>query len=225
MVTFNIDPARTALLVVDLQRVFVDGSPVAAPDGPAVLRRLNQLAVYCRQRGIHVIHTRHVVRPDHSNAGLPAEVVPAVPQGVIDDGSVSAELHPELDIVPGDITVAKPRFGAFHGTDLETILRAAGIDTLIIGGIATNICVETTAREAATREFRVLFLRGGGPAGDLQHDRVRLRRGSGRPRRHHANRVGGTPGDSRVSNARTRRPAGITAAVASTYAGGQCGPR
>jgi biuret amidohydrolase len=69
MVTFNIDPARTALLVVDLQRVFVDGSPVAAPDGPAVLRRLNQLAAYCRQRGIRVIHTRHVVRPDHSNAG------------------------------------------------------------------------------------------------------------------------------------------------------------
>jgi nicotinamidase-related amidase len=84
-----------------------------------------------------------------------------VAQGVIDDGSVSAELHPELDIVPGDIIVAKPRFGAFHGTDLETILRAAGIDTLIIGGIATNMCVETTAREAATREFRVLFLRDG----------------------------------------------------------------
>ena len=161
MVTFNIDPARTALLVVDLQRVFVDGSPVAAPDGLAVLHRLNQLAAYCRQRGIHVIHTRHVVRPDHSNAGLLAEVVPAVAQGVIDDGSVSAELHPELDIVPGDIIVAKPRFGAFHGTDLETILRAAGIDTLIIGGIATNMCVETTAREAATREFRVLFLRDG----------------------------------------------------------------
>ena len=82
-------------------------------------------------------------------------------KGVIDDGSVSAELHPELDVVPGDIIVAKPRFGAFHGTDLETILRAAGIDTLIIGGIATNMCVETTAREAATREFRVLFLRDG----------------------------------------------------------------
>ena len=161
MVTFNIDPARTALLVVDLQRCFVDGSPVAAPDGPAVLRRLNQLAAYCRQRGIRVIHTRHVVRPDHSNAGLLAEVVPAVAQGVIDDGSVSAELHPELDVVPGDIIVAKPRFGAFHGTDLETILRAAGIGTLIIGGIATNMCVETTAREAAAREFRVLFLRDG----------------------------------------------------------------
>ena len=102
MVTFNIDPARTALLVVDLQRVFVDGSPVAAPDGPAVLRRLNQLAAYCRQRGIRVIHTRHVVRPDHSNAGLLAEVVPAVAQGVIDDGTVSAELHPELDVVPAE---------------------------------------------------------------------------------------------------------------------------
>ncbi len=50
MVTFTIDPARTALLVVDLQRVTVDGSPVAAPDGPTVLRRLNQLAPGCWPR-------------------------------------------------------------------------------------------------------------------------------------------------------------------------------
>ena len=161
MVTFSIDPARTALLIVDLQRCFVDDSPVAAPDGPAVVRRLNELAVVCRERGVPVIHTRHVVRPDHSNAGLLAEVVPAVAYGVIDDGSPTAELHPDLLVTPGDVVVAKPRYGAFHGTDLETILRAAGIDTLIIGGIATNMCVETTAREAAVREFRVLFLRDG----------------------------------------------------------------
>ena len=96
-----------------------------------------------------------------SNAGLLAEIVPAVAHGVIDDGNPMAELHPDLDVVPGDIVLTKPHFGAFHGTDLETILRAAGVDTLIIGGIATNMRVDTTAREAAVREFRVLFLRDG----------------------------------------------------------------
>lgn len=161
MVTFAITPATTALVVVDLQRCFVADSPVAAPDGLAVVERLNRLARCCRAHGIRVIYTRHVVRPDHSNAGLLAEVVPAVASGVIDDGSPMAQLHPDVDVMPGDIVLDKPRFGAFHGTDLETILRAASIDKVIIGGIATNMCAETTAREAAAREFRVLFLRDG----------------------------------------------------------------
>jgi ureidoacrylate peracid hydrolase len=183
MATFPVDPTKTALLVVDLQRCFVEDSPVAAPDGPAVVHRLNGLAAVCRELGVRVIHTRHVVRPDHSNAGLLAEIVPAVAHGVIDDGNPMAEMHPDLDVGPGDIVLAKPRFGAFHGTDLETILRAAGIDTLIIGGIATNMCVDTTAREAAVREFHVLFLRDGsatlpmpdaglGPAGAAEVQRV-----------------------------------------------------
>jgi nicotinamidase-related amidase len=77
MVTLDIDPTRTALLVVDLQRCFVDDSPVAAPERPAVVRRLTELAAVCREQGVGVLHTRHVVRPDHSNAGLLAEVVPA----------------------------------------------------------------------------------------------------------------------------------------------------
>ena len=62
---------------------------------------------------------------------------------------------------PGDITLNKPRFGAFHGTDLELILRSKGIDTAIIGGIATNVCCETTAREANVRDFKVFFLKDG----------------------------------------------------------------
>ncbi len=161
MVTFSIDPRKTALLVVDMQCCFVEDSPVAAPDGPAVMRRLNDLAAHCRRNGVRVIHTKHVVRPDHSNAGLLAEIVPAVAHGVIDEGSLTAELHPGSDVAPRDIVLAKPRFGAFYGTDLETILRAAGIDTVLIGGIATNMCVDTTAREAAVREFQVLFPRDG----------------------------------------------------------------
>ena len=161
MVQFAIDPGRTALLAVDMQRCFVADSPVAAPLGAQVAGRLNRLAAACRQAGIPVIWTRHVVRPDGSNTGLLGELVPPVAAGIINEDAPTAALHPLTDVRPGDIVVGKPRFGSFHGTDLEVILRSRAIDTLILGGINTNVCVDTTAREAAAREFRVLFLSDG----------------------------------------------------------------
>lgn len=167
MVHFDIDPARTALVIVDMQNCFVADSPFAAPLGTEVAGRLNRLAAACRQAGIAVIWTRHVVRPDGSNTGLLGEFVPPVAHGIINNDAPAAALHREMDIRPGDITVSKPRFGSFHGTDLEVILRSRGITTLILGGINTNVCVDTTAREAAAREFRVLFLSDGTANFDL----------------------------------------------------------
>ncbi|MBE1605865.1 cysteine hydrolase family protein [Actinopolymorpha pittospori] len=161
MVHFPIEPTRTALLLVDLQRVFVEGSPVAAPDGPAVAERLGRLAGVCRDHQITVIHTVHVVRADGSNTGILSEILPPVADGMIDEENPLAEPHPLADIHPGDILIRKPRFGAFYGTDLDLILRAAQIDTLLIGGIATHACCDTTAREAAARDFKVLFLSDG----------------------------------------------------------------
>jgi ureidoacrylate peracid hydrolase len=125
------------------------------------LERLNRLAAVCRAVGMPVIYTAHVVRPDGSNVGVMGEIIPPVKGGVINDGSESADIHPGLQVEPTDIFIKKPRFGAFHGTDLELILRARGIDSVIIGGIATNVCCETTAREASVRDFRVHFLRDG----------------------------------------------------------------
>jgi ureidoacrylate peracid hydrolase len=72
-----------------------------------------------------------------------------------------AALHSSVAVHVTDIILAKPQFGAFHATELEVILRARGIDTVVIGGIATNFCCETTAREAHAREFKVLFLSDG----------------------------------------------------------------
>jgi ureidoacrylate peracid hydrolase len=167
VVRFDIAPGRTALVIVDMQNCFVAGSPIAAPLGAEVAGRLNRLAGACRQAGITVIWTRHVVRPDGSNTGLLGEVIPAVAAGIIDDDAPTAALHPLMDVRPGDVLVGKPRFGSFHGTDLEVILRSRGIDTLILGGINTNVCVDTTAREAAAREFRVLFLSDGTANFDL----------------------------------------------------------
>jgi nicotinamidase-related amidase len=158
---FDLRSNDTALLIVDMQNCFVEGYPISAPEGPSVVERLNRLATVCREVGIPVIYTAHVVRPDGSNTGVMGEIIPPVNAGVIDDGAESAALHPGLDVQAGDIHLKKPRFGAFHGTDLELILRSRGINSLILGGIATNVCVDTTAREASVRDYHVHVLSDG----------------------------------------------------------------
>ena len=161
MVDFDVNPKRTALLNVDMQNCFVEGYPTSAPDGLVVVERINLVSAECRKAGIPVIHTRNVFRPDGSNIGILGQFDPHVKNGFLSEGSEAAALHKGLVVAPGDILLDKPRFGAFHGTDLELILRSRGIDTLIITGIATNVCCETTAREAAVRDFRVFFLSDG----------------------------------------------------------------
>lgn len=160
MPSLTVDPARTALVNVDMQNCFVEGSPVSAPGGRALLDRINELAAACRAAGVLVVHARHVLRPDGSNAGLLAEI-PVVAEGIINKGSPSAEFHSSLVIEDRDVLLEKPRFGCFHGTDLELLLRSRGVDTVIVSGISTNVCCETTAREAAVRDFRVIFLSDG----------------------------------------------------------------
>jgi ureidoacrylate peracid hydrolase len=176
MTDFALAPSRTALISVDLQRCFVEGSPLASPDGPAVVERINRLARACRQAGALVVHTRVAIKPDRSNAGLMPELMPGFILDLLTEGAGSAQLHDAVEVDPADIIVGKPRYGAFHGTDLEQVLRSRGKDTVIITGIATNICCETTAREAAQHDFRVFFVSdatatmemGGVPADDLQ---------------------------------------------------------
>ncbi len=158
---FPVVPAKMALINVDLQNLFVEGYPLSAPDGLELLERINRLSEVCREAGIQVIHAMHVVRPDGSNIGVLGDLVPPVKQGVIDQGAQSAALHDDLDIEDGDIILEKPRYGAFHGTDLELILHASGIDSVIVTGITTSVCCETTAREANARDFRVFFLSDG----------------------------------------------------------------
>jgi len=167
MVDFRIVPARTALVNVDMQNCFVEASPLSAPDGQVVADRINRLTARCRAAGILIIHTSHVPRPDGSNTGVPGGIAPIVKQGIIAKGSTPAALHRSLEVCPGDILLDKPRFGAFHGTDLELILRSRSVDTIIVTGIATNVCCETTAREAAVRDFRVLFASDGTTAFDM----------------------------------------------------------
>ena len=174
-VDFPVVPGRTALINVDMQNCFVHGYVFSAPDGLELQERINRLAAACRGAGIAVVHCSHVVRPDGSNLGVMAEMLPPVREGIINRGSHSAALHDGLVVEDGDILLEKPRFGAFHGTDLEIILRGRGIDTVIVSGIATNVCCETTAREANVRDFRVFFLSDGTSTfamGDLTKEEI-----------------------------------------------------
>jgi len=164
---FDLVSRRTALINVDLQNCFLRDSPIAAPEGPVVLERLNRLAAVCRQAGVAVIHTRFVLDPDGSDLGVLSETSPPARDGLLNRDAPSAQLDEALVVREGDVILDKPRFGAFCRTALEEILRARGIDTVIIGGVATNVCCETTAREAMQREFHVFFLSDGTAAADM----------------------------------------------------------
>ncbi len=160
MVQFKIVPEKTALLVMDLQNVFVAGSEkFSAPDGLLIVERMNQLAAVCRSQRIPVIYTAHQMRRDMSNLGVFDEIIPQAK--FISEDDKEAQLHPDLDIQEGDIILKKPRFGAFRGTDLDLILRGKHIETVIIGGVATSVCCETTARQAFHLDYRVIFLGDG----------------------------------------------------------------
>jgi biuret amidohydrolase len=92
MVTFAIDPRKSAVVAIDLQNCNVEKSPIAAPLGLQVVDKLNLLAAHYRAAGSTIIWTRHAVRPDHSDVGILGKTVPPVAQGVIDDGAPSAAL-------------------------------------------------------------------------------------------------------------------------------------
>jgi nicotinamidase-related amidase len=81
--------------------------------------------------------------------------------GMCLEGSPESEVHPEIAPLPGEKEIFKHRYSAFYNTDLETVLRGLKVDQLVIGGIMTNMCCESTARDAYFRDLRVFFLADG----------------------------------------------------------------
>jgi ureidoacrylate peracid hydrolase len=146
VVEFPLIPPKTALINVDMQRCFVDGSPLASPEGPALVKRVNRLTRTCRAAGILVVHTRGWMKKDRSDIGVMGDLVPPFIVDLYTEGEESAELDDGLEVEPIDVVLDKTRYGAFHGTDLQATLQSRDIDTVIVTGIATNVCCDTTAR-------------------------------------------------------------------------------
>lgn len=116
--------------------------------------RLVELA---RQAHLPIIFTRYVYRADYRDGGIVTQVLlPTLRENnALVAGSWDAEVVEELSPREGEVVIDKNRPGAFHGTSLRSCLDGWGIDSLIVCGVTTNVCVETTVREAMQRDYRV----------------------------------------------------------------------
>ena len=140
------DAGRTALLVVDMQYYFRE---LAEP----ILKNVISLIDVCRKKGLKVIFTRHGHRDPQEDGGMLKEWWGEL----IEYGTRGWELMEELD-APQELILDKNRYSAFFNTDFEERLQRWGVQDLIITGVMTNYCCETTARDAFMRDYRVFFV-------------------------------------------------------------------
>ena len=125
--------------------------------GLAILPVLTRLASVFREKNRPVIYTKHVHHPDNLDSGIMGWWW----KGMCIEGSAESEIHHDITPLPSEKVIFKHRYSAFYNTDLETILRCLKIEDLVISGIMTNMCCESTARDAYYRDYRVFFLADG----------------------------------------------------------------
>lgn len=149
---------KSALLVIDMQRFFLDpASPTFTCGGLAILPSLKRLISEFRKAGRPVIYTKHVHHPGLLDAGI----MEWWWEGMCIEGNPESEIHDDIAPMAGEKVILKHRYSAFYNTDLETILRCLKIEYVVICGIMTNLCCESTARDAYYRDLRVFFLADG----------------------------------------------------------------
>lgn len=143
----TIDPKQACLLVIDLQNYF---NQIVQP----VLGNILRVIQSCRKKKIPIIFTQHGHTDPSSDGGALqrwwGEVILA--------GSEDWKFLPGLTVHPEDMVIPKKRYSAFFETDLDERLRSRGMKDLIISGVMTNLCCETTARDAFMRDYRVFIL-------------------------------------------------------------------
>jgi ureidoacrylate peracid hydrolase len=176
----NLDPARTAHIIVDLQNGFmVEGAAVEVPAARDIVPNVNRISKAIRDAGGVNIFLQYMIDPeakktwniwfkDFADEKRVARLTEAFSRGAYE-----FELHADLDVQPSDLKVEKTRFGAFipDTCDLLQILKARGIETLIITGTATNVCCESTARDAMQLNYKVIFVADGTAAlTDTEHN-------------------------------------------------------
>lgn len=150
-----LEPAKTAVVVVDVQRLFTDmvGAPIAPPLAE-VLPKIGKLVGDARRAGATVILVRSIIAPEaHSRS---TNEWPEFMRAGMAPGARGTEFDSCLDVQPGDLEVIKQRYSAFFGTRLDAILRERGIDTVIVLGLTTNVCVQSTARDAWQHDYRTI---------------------------------------------------------------------
>ena len=162
----SLDPRRTALLVIDMQNAFVAlGAPVEVPAARGIVSQINAMAAELRRRGVPVIWVLHENLKDGKNWSgfFDVFVVPekrAAAAQALAAGSEMQKAFPEMNTDPRDVYVEKNRYSALIAGSgpLQDELRRRGIDTLLIAGTKTNVCCESTARDAMMLDYKVVML-------------------------------------------------------------------
>jgi nicotinamidase-related amidase len=170
---YTFEPAATALIVIDMQRDFIEPGGFGATLGnnialvAAIVPTVRKLMDVCRQYGVRVIHTREAHRTDLADCP-PAKILRGSPSlrigdtgamgRILIDGEPGNEIVAELAALPGETVIVKPGKGAFYATALGDILRLQGITHLLFAGCTTEVCVQTTMREANDRGYECLLI-------------------------------------------------------------------
>jgi nicotinamidase-related amidase len=170
---FALDPATTALVLIDMQRDFMEPGGFGALLGNDVslltpaIAPLRAVLAAARGAGMIIVHTREGHRPDltdcppskRARGGLETGIGDVGPNGrILVRGERGHDIIDDLAPAPGEVVLDKPGKGSFYATDLELMLRNAGIKSLIVTGVTTEVCVHTTVREANDRGFECLVL-------------------------------------------------------------------
>jgi ureidoacrylate peracid hydrolase len=157
-VIYDLAHLQVALLVIDVQGEYFD------EDGPAyvehardIVGNVNRLVDLFRAEGLPIVFVKHLHRADGSDAGRMADFSAPGEEDSFVEGTPRVAFIPELHVEPSDVVVVKRRYSAFLGTDLEAVLHTARARAVVICGLMTSFCCETTARDAHGRDYEVLF--------------------------------------------------------------------
>lgn len=162
----RIEAPRTALVVIDMQNAFtLPGMPAEVPYARAIVPAINRLAKALRSAGGSVAWVKMTIQDETESWSTWFDhfMTPERKAGLLKTlsrGAPGHALHSDLDVRPADLVVEKTRFSAFlqGASDLDRTLRARGIDTVVITGTVTNICCESSARDAMMLNYKMVFV-------------------------------------------------------------------
>ena len=160
---WRFDKSHAALLVIDMQRDFVDeGAIMEVPMARQCLPEMRRILDRCRAEGVPVFFTRHVLSDRFNISPLETTYIPRLKAAGMREGTAGVEVVEALQPLASETVIDKHRYDAFYNTQLDTALRNVrrpnGVDTVIIIGTVTNICCESTARSAFMRDYKVAFI-------------------------------------------------------------------
>ena len=155
--SFEFEPSSSALLVLDMQNFFLSRrSHAFTPAARVILPNVQRLVEEFKKAGRPVVFTRHSLMANE-DAGMMGRFW----RDVVREGTNNSFIVPELEPAGDDIVVRKRRYSAFFGTDLEEILHKRQVSTVVLTGVTTHLCCESTARDAFMRDFEVYVVADG----------------------------------------------------------------